>query len=83
MYIEYIEYIEYRIYIEFHVTAVTRGHFAAWSTDQIFRCDCRVILIWQTRFTGTISAKRSLRSQNFHGSFLGWCTMNGATIVKQ
>ena len=28
-------------------TAVTRGHFDAWSTDQEFPI---VILIWQTRF---------------------------------
>ena len=38
------------------VTAVTRGHFDAWSTDQEFPI---VILIWQTRFT-EIAVSRKL-----------------------
>ena len=37
-------------------TAVTRGHFDAWSTDH---CNCIVILIWQTRFT-EIAVSRKL-----------------------
>ena len=37
-------------------TAVTRGHFDAWSTDQEFPI---VILIWQTRFT-EIAVSRKL-----------------------
>ena len=37
-------------------TAVTRGHFDAWSTDQEFPI---IILIWQTRFT-EIAVSRKL-----------------------
>ena len=37
-------------------TAVTRGHFDAWSTDQELPI---VILIWQTRFT-EIAVSRKL-----------------------
>ena len=32
------------------ITAVTRGHFLGWSTDQDFHIG---VLIWQTRFTKT------------------------------
>ena len=34
--------------MRFTITAVARGHFDAWSTDQEFPI---VILIWQTRFS--------------------------------
>ena len=42
--------------LKIHPTAVTRGHFDAWSTDQEFPI---VILIWQTRFT-EIAVSRKL-----------------------
>ena len=40
----------------YYPTAVTRGHFIAWSTDQESPI---VVLIWQTRFT-EIAVSRKL-----------------------
>ena len=38
-------------------TAVTRGHFDAWSTDQESPI---VVLIWQTRFTEIAVSRKVL-----------------------